>query len=207
MLCDLARAAYGMPATRVDGNDVWAVRKAVERARKLAVEERAGACSARRREVWWASTSRVRSSSDSWSLDNHSSFFFVFQLEMERLQRALFPFLLMYGDYHACPPQENTPVLIEAITYRMGHHSTSDDSTRYRTRDEMQFWEEEGASSHGATPRGSAFGWQRPDLTHAVQCSAMPHSSRARAAAQTMRSSACASSCSTRAGNAPAPEL
>lgn len=28
--------------------------------------------------------------------------------------------------------EENTPVLIEAMTYRVGHHSTSDDSTRYR---------------------------------------------------------------------------
>ena len=28
--------------------------------------------------------------------------------------------------------EEDTPVLIEAMTYRVGHHSTSDDSTRYR---------------------------------------------------------------------------
>ena len=27
---------------------------------------------------------------------------------------------------------ENKPVLIEAMTYRLGHHSTSDDSTAYR---------------------------------------------------------------------------
>jgi 2-oxoisovalerate dehydrogenase E1 component alpha subunit len=26
----------------------------------------------------------------------------------------------------------NKPVLIEAMTYRLGHHSTSDDSTAYR---------------------------------------------------------------------------
>lgn len=32
------------------------------------------------------------------------------------------------------------PVLIEAMSYRSGHHSTSDDSSRYRTREEMGAW-------------------------------------------------------------------
>ena len=32
------------------------------------------------------------------------------------------------------------PTLIEAFTYRMGAHTTSDDPTRYRTREEEQFW-------------------------------------------------------------------
>lgn len=32
------------------------------------------------------------------------------------------------------------PVLIEAMTYRMGAHSTSDDPTRYRTEDEVKKW-------------------------------------------------------------------
>ena len=32
------------------------------------------------------------------------------------------------------------PVLIEAMTYREGHHSTSDDSTRYRSSDEVAEW-------------------------------------------------------------------
>jgi 2-oxoisovalerate dehydrogenase E1 component alpha subunit len=68
--------AYGVPATRVDGNDIWAVRSAVAKARKMALEE-------------------------------------------------------------------NTPVMIEAITYRMGHHSTSDDSLRYRQQGEMEFWKEQ----------------------------------------------------------------
>ncbi|KAI6176437.1 Bckdha protein [Aphelenchoides bicaudatus] len=35
---------------------------------------------------------------------------------------------------------ENKPVLIEAMTYRIGHHSTSDDSTAYRSADEVQEW-------------------------------------------------------------------
>ncbi|KAI9113304.1 hypothetical protein K1719_015829 [Acacia pycnantha] len=35
---------------------------------------------------------------------------------------------------------ENRPVLIEALTYRAGHHSTSDDSTKYRSIDEIEYW-------------------------------------------------------------------
>ncbi|VDO82369.1 unnamed protein product [Soboliphyme baturini] len=40
---------------------------------------------------------------------------------------------------------EGKPCLIEAITYRVGHHSTSDDSTSYRSKlfsksEEVQFW-------------------------------------------------------------------
>ncbi|MGY2032962.1 thiamine pyrophosphate-dependent enzyme [Nocardia gipuzkoensis] len=34
------------------------------------------------------------------------------------------------------------PELIEAITYRMGGHSTSDDPTRYRADEEVQLWEQ-----------------------------------------------------------------
>lgn len=39
--------------------------------------------------------------------------------------------------------EESRPVLIEAMTYRVGHHSTSDDSTRYRTTDEIEYWVKE----------------------------------------------------------------
>jgi len=34
--------------------------------------------------------------------------------------------------------ETSSPVMIEAMTYRQGHHSTSDDSTRYRDSDEVQ---------------------------------------------------------------------
>ncbi|ORY93001.1 Thiamin diphosphate-binding protein [Syncephalastrum racemosum] len=34
--------------------------------------------------------------------------------------------------------EQNRPVLIEAMTYRVGHHSTSDDSTKYRDRKEVE---------------------------------------------------------------------
>ena len=39
--------------------------------------------------------------------------------------------------------RESRPVLIEAMTYRLGHHSTSDDSTAYRSVDEINSWEKE----------------------------------------------------------------
>lgn len=38
--------------------------------------------------------------------------------------------------------EQNRPVLIEAMTYRRGHHSTSDDSTRYRSIAEIKHWQE-----------------------------------------------------------------
>ncbi|KAL0556448.1 hypothetical protein IC582_004962 [Cucumis melo] len=39
--------------------------------------------------------------------------------------------------------REKMPILIEALTYRVGHHSTSDDSSKYRTTDEIQYWKME----------------------------------------------------------------
>lgn len=36
--------------------------------------------------------------------------------------------------------EQKKPVLIEAMTYRVGHHSTSDDSTAYRSVDEINQW-------------------------------------------------------------------
>lgn len=38
--------------------------------------------------------------------------------------------------------KENKPVMVEAMSYRTGHHSTSDDSTRYRSLEEIQQWQE-----------------------------------------------------------------
>jgi len=35
----------------------------------------------------------------------------------------------------------NGPVLIEALTYRKGAHTTSDDPTKYRTKDEEEHWD------------------------------------------------------------------
>jgi len=38
--------------------------------------------------------------------------------------------------------ENSKPVLVEAMSYRVGHHSTSDDSTRYRSVDVIQSWQE-----------------------------------------------------------------
>lgn len=38
-------------------------------------------------------------------------------------------------------------VLVEAMTYRVGHHSTSDDSSKYRPMEEVQEWTVVGESS------------------------------------------------------------
>ncbi|KAL3513767.1 hypothetical protein ACH5RR_026484 [Cinchona calisaya] len=35
---------------------------------------------------------------------------------------------------------EQRPILVEALTYRVGHHSTSDDSTKYRAVNEIEHW-------------------------------------------------------------------
>ncbi|XWS15200.1 hypothetical protein CRYUN_Cryun35bG0074300 [Craigia yunnanensis] len=35
---------------------------------------------------------------------------------------------------------EQGPVLVETLAYRVGHHSTSDDSTKYRPLDEIEYW-------------------------------------------------------------------
>lgn len=40
--------------------------------------------------------------------------------------------------------RESRPVLIEAMTYRIGHHSTSDDSSAYRSVDEVRYWDQKG---------------------------------------------------------------
>ncbi|XP_020246300.1 2-oxoisovalerate dehydrogenase subunit alpha 2, mitochondrial isoform X3 [Asparagus officinalis] len=51
--------------------------------------------------------------------------------------------LAVYCAVHAAREmaiRENRPILIEALTYRAGHHSTSDDSTKYRSVDEIEHW-------------------------------------------------------------------
>jgi pyruvate dehydrogenase E1 component alpha subunit len=36
--------------------------------------------------------------------------------------------------------REGIPTVIEAVTYRMGHHTTADDATRYRAKEEVEAW-------------------------------------------------------------------
>ena len=67
--------AYGMPAIRIDGNDIFAVYNATLEAKNVCLKE-------------------------------------------------------------------SRPVLVEAMTYRIGHHSTSDDSSAYRSVDEVRYWDQ-----------------------------------------------------------------
>ncbi|CAA6660384.1 unnamed protein product [Spirodela intermedia] len=51
--------------------------------------------------------------------------------------------LAVYSAVHAAREMaisESRPILIEALTYRVGHHSTSDDSTKYRPVHEIEHW-------------------------------------------------------------------
>lgn len=51
--------------------------------------------------------------------------------------------LAVYSAVHAAREMavhDCRPVLVEALTYRVGHHSTSDDSTKYRSIDEIEHW-------------------------------------------------------------------
>lgn len=38
--------------------------------------------------------------------------------------------------------KNSAPIMIEAMTYRLGHHSTSDDSSRYRDKEEVESFED-----------------------------------------------------------------
>ncbi|KAJ0973121.1 hypothetical protein J5N97_021080 [Dioscorea zingiberensis] len=51
--------------------------------------------------------------------------------------------LAVYSAVHAAREMaisECRPILVEALTYRVSHHSTSDDSTKYRPIDEIEHW-------------------------------------------------------------------
>ncbi len=53
-------------------------------------------------------------------------------------------FFAMYRAVHSAREHAVSgkgPVLIEAVTYRKGAHTTSDDPTKYRTKEEEQLWE------------------------------------------------------------------
>jgi pyruvate dehydrogenase E1 component alpha subunit len=53
----------------------------------------------------------------------------------------IFAMLTVFRYAHEYVRTEKQPVLIEAITYRKGAHTTSDDPTKYRTTDEEKNWD------------------------------------------------------------------
>lgn len=52
-------------------------------------------------------------------------------------------------------------VLVEAMTYRVGHHSTSDDSSKYRAVEEVQEWNVVGESQFAPGPGRLCTPWER----------------------------------------------
>lgn len=57
------------------------------------------------------------------------------------------------------------PVLIEALTYRMGAHTTSDDPTKYRTREEEQHWRDRDPIARVKALLESENAWNDTDET------------------------------------------
>ena len=53
----------------------------------------------------------------------------------------IFAMLAAFRYAHEYTRKEQKPVLIEAVTYRRGAHTTSDDPTKYRTTDEEKLWD------------------------------------------------------------------
>ena len=68
---------------------------------------------------------------------------------------------------------EGRPVLVEAMSYRVGHHSTSDDSSAYRTKDEV-------SAAKLLSPIGRAFAFlERKGLWDLDQDAALRQAERA----------------------------
>ena len=59
-----------------------------------------------------------------------------FNFEILKVRRNMYIFFYLFFF--------TRPVLIEAMTYRIGHHSTSDDSSAYRSVDEVRYWDQKG---------------------------------------------------------------
>jgi 2-oxoisovalerate dehydrogenase E1 component alpha subunit len=59
---------------------------------------------------------------------------------------------------------QSRPVLIEAMLYRLGHHSTSDDSTAYRSVDEINSWEKDDNPILRFKNYMTNKGWWNPEL-------------------------------------------
>jgi 2-oxoisovalerate dehydrogenase E1 component alpha subunit len=115
--------AYGMPGVRVDGNDVLAVYQATKEAVERARGEGAAPGS------WLLAPGRDGSGQ-----------------EGVPASAAGYPPERSEGRVRSSGSRELTssqgPTFIEALTYRMGPHSSADDPTRYRDAAEPAAWQE-----------------------------------------------------------------
>lgn len=53
----------------------------------------------------------------------------------------LFAMVKVIGDAAKNARENNRPTFIEALTYRLGDHTTADDARRYRDAEELKMWE------------------------------------------------------------------
>jgi 2-oxoisovalerate dehydrogenase E1 component alpha subunit len=60
------------------------------------------------------------------------------------------------------------PVLVEALTYRLSHHSTSDDSTAYRSRDEIEHFAETFSPIERFERFMTERGWWTPEQSQQI---------------------------------------
>ncbi|CAK0771037.1 hypothetical protein CVIRNUC_003826 [Coccomyxa viridis] len=78
---------------------------------------------------------------------------------------------------------QSCPVLIEAMSYRSGHHSTSDDSSRYRTAEAMQEWRARDPVTRFQNFLSEA-GWWSADQEKALRVAVRKEAVQSLAAAQ-----------------------
>lgn len=65
--------------------------------------------------------------------------------------------------------ERGVPALVESMSYRVGHHSTSDDSTRYREKSEISHFDETFNPILRFANYLKAKGWWHDDLTKGIQ--------------------------------------
>ncbi|KAJ3097102.1 hypothetical protein HDU97_005278 [Phlyctochytrium planicorne] len=65
--------------------------------------------------------------------------------------------------------EESRPVLIEALTYRVGHHSTSDDSSAYRSKKEVSDWMKQDSPINRFRKYIESKGWWNEDAEQAFR--------------------------------------
>ncbi|KAJ3110085.1 hypothetical protein HDU96_006929 [Phlyctochytrium bullatum] len=65
--------------------------------------------------------------------------------------------------------EEGRPVLIEALTYRVGHHSTSDDSAAYRPKKEVSDWMKQDSPISRFRRYLESKGWWNEDQDQALR--------------------------------------
>ena len=64
--------------------------------------------------------------------------------------------------------EQSTPVVLELMTYRMSHHTTSDDSSLYRPEGEIDQWSAAAAAAAAVFPTAATAVFPPPPLPPCV---------------------------------------